>query len=203
MTDEKFNKQENLEINNNSENGEKKPNGKKKRVIIPVTLAVISAVAGFYYYIHSTTFVSTDDAFIEGHSVQVSPKIQGNVIKVYIDDNQKVQKGQLLAEIDPVDYQVKYEQAVSSVEGAEAQKNASEKQISQSESNLEQINAEIASAKAELNFAQAQLDRYTSLYLTKAASKQDLDRITTNYQSAKAKLDSLIKKAAASQNRFP
>lgn len=201
MTAKEFKDQESSELNCNSENEEKTPKNNNKRAIILVVLTIIALVAGFYYYQHSTSFVSTDDAYIDGHNIQVSPKVSGNVIKVYFDDNQKVKKGQLLVEIDPADYEVKYEQAISAVEGAKAQKNASTQQISQSESNLAQINADIDSVKAEFDHAQTEFKRYTTLYKARAASEQDLEKAETNYKLAKAKLDSYNKKAAAAQEQ--
>jgi len=201
MREEEFKHQESIELNNNNENGEKTLKQAKKRMIVLFILALITIVAGFYYYFHSSTYVSTDDAYIEGHNVQISPKVSGNVIKVHFDDNQKVKKGQLLVAIDPVDYEVKYEQAISAVEGAKAQKDASTQQISQSESNLAQINADIDSVKAEFELAETEFNRYTNLYKVRAASKQDFDRAETNYKSAKSKLDSYAKKAAAAQEQ--
>jgi len=200
MSEEKIVNQENPELIDR-ENEEKTPPRKKKRVIIPIFIIISGIIAGFYYYIHSTSIISTDDAFVEAHSIQISPKISGNVIKVHFDDNQTVKKGQLLVEIDPIDYEVKYEQALSVVEGAKAQKNSSEQQISQSESSLAQINADINSVKSEFEMAETEFNRYTNLYNIKAASKQDFDRASTNYKSAKAKLDSIIKKAASAQKQ--
>lgn len=201
MSGEEFKDLEKEESDNNNAKEEKKTKHSKKKVLSSFILTLIVIIGGFYYYDHSTTYVSTDDAYIEGHSVQISPKVSGNVIKIHFDDNQKVEKGQLLVEIDPVDYEVKYEQAVSAVEGAKAQKNASTQQISQSESNLAQINADINSVKAEFDLAETEFNRYTNLYKIKAGSKQDVDRAETNYKSAKAKLDSSIKKASAAQEQ--
>lgn len=201
MLAEEFKDQGSAELNDNFKNEGKTSKCNKKRVIIPVILTIISVVAGLFYYFHSATYVSTDDAYVDGHSIQISPKVSGNIIKVNFDDNQKVKKGQLLVEIDPADYEVKYEQAISAVEGAKEQKNASEQQISQSENNMAQINADIDSVKAELDLAETELNRYTNLYNSRAASKQDLDRAQTNYKSAKSKLDSYIKKASAAQEQ--
>lgn len=174
---------------------------KKRKIIIPVSLLLMVIAAGLFYYVRSTIYVSTDDAYVESHNIQVSPKISGNVIKVYFDDNQKVQKGQLLVKIEPVDYEVKYEQTKAAIEGAKSQKEAAEKQITQAEANLAQINYDINSVKAELNLAEADYNRYTKLYNASAASKQDFDRVSTNYQSAKSKLDSYLKKATAAQEQ--
>ena len=201
MSEEEFKIQEDQEITNNDKNEDKKNKLSTKKAVITFFLAVISLIAGIFYYFHSAIYVSTDDAYIEGHSIQISPQVTGAVNKVHFDDNRKVKKGQLLVEIDPTDYEIKYEQALAALEGAKAQKNASEQQISQSEKNMAQINADIDSVKAELNLAETELKRYTNLYSVRAASKQDFDRAETNYKTAKAKLDSCIKKSAAAQEQ--
>jgi len=202
MSEEEFNELESLELNKSNKNKEKTPQLNRKRGIISIILAIIVIIAGFYYYMHSASFISTDDAYIEGHNVQISPKVPGNIIKIYFDENRIVKKGELLIEIDSADYEVKYEQAVSAAEGAKAQKSASEQLISQSEKNMEQINADIDSVKAELSLAETELSRYTNLYKNRAASKQDFDRAETGYKSAKAKLDSFNKKLSAAHEQI-
>ena len=55
-----------------------------KRVIVSA-LVVILAVCGLAFYIHSSHYEHTDDAYLESHMVQVSPKVSGQIIEVYID----------------------------------------------------------------------------------------------------------------------
>ena len=205
---------------------------KRKRVLIPAILAVIGIILGLYYLNHAMMYESTDDAYIEGHNIPISPKVSGNIAKVYIDDNQNVKKGQLLVEIDPKDYQVNYEQALarlagaiekqkganvnvgltnitssaaadqanSSVGAAKAEIQVADKQILQAKSNLAQANTEIDSAKAELELAQIDFNRYQKLYKKGVVSKQDFDRISTNYKTLKAKYDSSLDRAAAADS---
>jgi membrane fusion protein (multidrug efflux system) len=67
-------------------------------------LAAIAAVAGGLYYLHMRAYESTDNAFLEGDVIQVSPRISGQVVKVYVQDNQHVNRGDMIAEIDARDY---------------------------------------------------------------------------------------------------
>ena len=67
---------------------------------------ILGGATGVRYWLHSRLYESTDDAFIEGHATQVSPKVSGYVQKIYITDNQQVKAGDLLVEIDPRDYEV-------------------------------------------------------------------------------------------------
>jgi len=103
----------------------KKPVYKKKRVFIPVIAVSIILALGLWLFYSSSTYVSTDDAFVEGHNIKICPKVTGNISKVFIEDNSKVKKGQLLVEIDPKDYRTKYDQAEAKLEAAiEKQKSA-------------------------------------------------------------------------------
>ncbi|TFE70643.1 HlyD family secretion protein [Methylacidiphilum caldifontis] len=65
-------------------------------------LAFLLTYLFFGYFL---SFETTDDAFIAGHIIRISPKVAGHVVGYYIDDNMDVKKGQLLIEIDPRDYQ--------------------------------------------------------------------------------------------------
>ena len=79
----------------------------KKRVIVPCITAVVFFIFGIFYAIHSVYYKSTDDAFIEGHVITVAPRVSGPVLKLNIEDNQEVKKGDLLLEIDSKDYEAK------------------------------------------------------------------------------------------------
>src|SRR5712671_6420091 len=81
----------------------------KRRLLFAVigVVLLIGAVVGVRYWLNSRHYESTDDAFIEGHATQVSPKVPGYVKKIYITDNEWVKAGDLLVEIDPRDYEVK------------------------------------------------------------------------------------------------
>src|SRR5258705_1257438 len=90
------------------------PNVTSKRRILFAIIGVvflIGVVLEVRYWLLSRHYESTDDAFIEGHATQVSPKVPGYVKKIYITDNQQVRAGDLLVEIDPRDYEAKLSQA--------------------------------------------------------------------------------------------
>jgi membrane fusion protein (multidrug efflux system) len=78
---------------------------------IGIGLAVMAAVAGGVYYLHSRHYQSTDNAFIEGDVIQVSPRVAGQVLHVYVQDNQHVNRGDLIAEIDARDYEARAAEA--------------------------------------------------------------------------------------------
>ena len=103
------------------------PNVTSKRRILFAIIGVvflIGVVIGVRYWLHSRLYESTDDAFIEGHATQVSPKVSGYVQRIYITDNQQVKAGDLLVEIDPRDYEVRLAQARAALSAATARSKA-------------------------------------------------------------------------------
>lgn len=145
----------------------------KKRFLVP---AIIIVVATFCYglILNAAKYESTEDAYVETHTVQVAPKVAGQVVKMYVTDNQQVKEGDLVAEIDPTDYKVKlaeisarYDSTLLKQKGAKA--------------TLEAVNSQVALAKKNL-------DRYTELFKSGAASKLEYDNAKTNYDNAQASL---------------
>src|SRR5207253_883427 len=80
-------------------------------LIVASVILILGLIFGIRYWLYARSHESTDDAFIDGHVVQVSPKIAGYVAKVYVTDNQEVKEGDLIAEIDARDYETRLQQA--------------------------------------------------------------------------------------------
>lgn len=144
----------------------------KKRVIVPAVTALVILILGTIVSINSVYYKSTDDAFVEGHIVTVAPRVSGPVIKLNVEDNQEVKKGDLLLEIDPKDYEVKLKQTESKLEEARAALNSADN--------------EIVKTYSELDFAKADYDRYSQMYSKGISSKQDYDSSQTKLTAAQA-----------------
>ena len=84
---------------------------KRAAWLIGIGLAAIAAVAGGLYYLHSRAYESTDNAFIEGSVIQVSPRVGGQMLRVQVQDNQHVNRGDPIAEIDARDYEARAAEA--------------------------------------------------------------------------------------------
>lgn len=143
----------------------------KKRVIIPTLTALILLIFGLIVSINSIYYKSTDDAFVEGHIISVSPRIFGPVVKLYIEDNQEVKKGDLLLEIDPVDYEIKLKQTKAKLTEARAM--------------LAGAKNEIIKTNSELDFAKKDYDRYSQMLNKGISSKQEFDTSKNNLTAAK------------------
>lgn len=175
----------------------KRPEYKKKRVVVPSITAAILILIGIVAAIHSTFFQSTDDAFVEGRLISVAPRVAGPVVNLYVDDNEEVEKGQLLLEIDASDYEVKLHQAEAKLEEAKARLNVTEKQVEEGTSNVNQSFEDINSAKSKLDFAQKDHKRYSDMYKSGIVSKQDYDNSSTNLTVAQSNHNATEEKSKA------
>ena len=150
---------------------EEQHNPKKRKLILPI--AIVAAILGAGYLFYESHFQSTDDAYVEADIIQVTPKVAGHITEIYIEDNKKVEKGDLVAKIDDEVYKEKYEQACANYEKAlKNQKNAK---------------AFLKAADSEIELARLDLQRYQTLYAEGAVSKQLLDKAQANYDAVSAR----------------
>ena len=102
----------------------RRPFYKRRGVIIAAAVVLLlGTIFGVRYWLYARSHESTDDAFIDGHIIQVSPKASGYVAKIYVNDNQQVKEGDLLAELDARDYEVKLQQAKAALDAGLAREN--------------------------------------------------------------------------------
>jgi membrane fusion protein, multidrug efflux system len=113
-----------------------------------VGLATLSY--GGYVWYNAITYVSTDDAYVEGTISPVSAKVAGHIVELRVQDNQAVKKGDLLVRVDPRDFQAKLEQARAAVATAEATLRAARSEVPLSR---EGTRAQIDQARASLQVA--------------------------------------------------
>jgi len=129
---------------------------------------LVLLVGGYFAWRYITSYESTDDAQVDGHLMPLSPRISGYIIKVNVDDNQYVQAGSVLAEIDPRDYQVAVDNARADLAVAQATAQSlnitvpitsvsTSSQTSASEADVENARAGISVAQKQYDAAVAQL----------------------------------------------
>jgi membrane fusion protein (multidrug efflux system) len=170
----------------------------RKFIIIAVVILLIIGAAIFYW--RSTYTEDTDDAQVDGDLYQVSSRVTGQVVKVYVDDNQRIQAGQPIAEIDPKDYQVALEQAQANLASAQAaaiqatvgvpitnvnvstsvSTTSSDVQsaaagVDQARKQEAAAEARVAAAKANATKSRLDVERYTPLVQKDVISKQQYD----------------------------
>ncbi len=155
----------------------------RRRGIIVVVIAVI-AVAALAFWWHSTFYEDTDDAQISGHLIQISSRITGQVRKVDVQENEVVKAGDLIAELDPRDYQVAVENAKAALASAQANAAAANVNVPlttiNTGSNLSSAGAQLSGAHAQVQQAQGQLQaaqaRVTQAIANNAKAQADLER---------------------------
>jgi membrane fusion protein, multidrug efflux system len=201
------------------------PPASSNRTSIVIGVVLLLILGAVFLYWRSTFTEDTDDAQVDGNLYQVSSRITGHVIKVYVDDNQQVQQGQLLAEIDPTDYQVALDQAKADLANAQAQfvqatvnvpitqvnvgtsvstsgadvKGAAD-QVAQSQKQVAAANARVDQAKANAQKAQLDVDRYTPLVQKDVISKQQYDAAVAQAAASKAAVLEAESDVLAAQN---
>jgi membrane fusion protein (multidrug efflux system) len=129
-----------------------------------VILATILIVLGTIYFIYSSHYETTDDAYTTGHIHNISSRVTGTVIAVLVDDNEFVKQGQVLVQLDPRDYQVKVDEARSSYikdKAAYDRQNVVKGDGAISQDIYDQSQAAVTSDKAALDDAEDQLSYCT------------------------------------------
>lgn len=188
------------------------------RSLIFFALVVLIA-GGILLWNHYAKWESTDDAQVDGHINLISARVGGYVTKVNVDDNQAVQAGAVLVEIDPKDYQVAVDRAKADLDAAQASAMAAEHNLpiisANSASQLDSARADIENARAGISAAQSQaaaaaaqlleaqandakaqsdLERYKQLVAKQEISQQQFDQAIA---SAKAAAATVIAAAAS------
>ncbi len=177
-------------------------------------VAIVLLVGGLFAWHYFSSYDSTDDAQIDGHVNSVSARVSGHVIKLNVDDNQYVEKGTVLVEIDPADYQVAVEQARAQYADAQAQASVSginvpitsvntSSQVASAQAGVANAKAGIAAARqqfaagkaqvaeAEANNVKAQNDlaRYQQLIDKQEISQQQYDQAVASAQASAASVE--------------
>jgi membrane fusion protein (multidrug efflux system) len=162
-------------------------------------LVVVLLVAAFFVYRHVSSYENTDDAQVDGHLNSISARISGHVTKLNVLDNQYVQAGTVLVEIDPADYQVAYDRAKADFEDAQAAAIAAgvnvpitavntTSQVSVTGADVENARAGIQAAKQQFEAAKAQL--------------QEADANNVKAQNDLVRYKQLVDKQEISQQQF-
>jgi membrane fusion protein (multidrug efflux system) len=165
--------------------------GQLKKAALGLVAAVGFAWAveyGYHYWTTDRYLVTTDDAYVDAHSALISPKVSGYISQVSVDDNQPVKAGEVVARIDPRDYQNALDQARADVEAAQASIATLVQQIDQQKLAVEQARQSVASDQAALLYSQQNYDRFTKEARTGAASVQQAQQATADTREKEAAL---------------
>jgi len=200
-----------------------KPQTRRRGILVAVVVVIVLIAVGIWW--RSTFSEDTDDAQVNGHLIQVSSRIAGQVIKVYVSENQQVSAGQPIADLDPRDFQVAVENAEaalasskaaavaagvavpilnintgSNLSSANVDVSSAQTGVAQAERQFEAVKARVAQAQANYTKAQSHLERYRPLVDRDVISRQQWDAAVAAADAAKAGLaDATATQAAAEQ----
>ena len=181
-----------------------------------IVVLVIAAIGGLLYWLHARHYEDTDDAEIDGNLSPIGTRVDGTVVKVYVQNNQMVKVGDPLVELDPRDIQVKLDQAqaqlaqargqlagerpnvpITEVENsteilsAAADVASDEAAVAAAERDKDQAEAQVVQQKAANARAQSDLGRYTILAAKEEISKSNFDQYDSNAKQQAANLQAV------------
>jgi len=163
----------------------KPANGKRKFLLRLVLLIVVLGAigVGVWYYTIGRWYEGTDDAYVNGNVVQITPQVAGTVVRINADDGNLVHKGDVLVEIDGSDARIALQQS-------EAQLARAVRQVRGLYSNVESGQAVVAAQKVSLDRARADYARRQGLVATGAISAEELAHARDALAAAESQLAS-------------
>lgn len=164
--------------------------------LIVVPLLIVGGV--LYYWFALRPYESTDDAFIDGNVIPIAPQVPGQVVRLAVDDNQKVKAGDLLVEIDPREYESRLAQAQASLLAAQTRLAQAKAQVAADQAKLEQARADVSAAETEATRAQRDLKRYESVE-NQAVSRSQYDLAVAQARSNTAALEAARSRSKAAE----
>jgi membrane fusion protein (multidrug efflux system) len=169
-----------------------RPRSKRKLLLSLLAAAIVIGGAGWggYYYTTGRFFESTDDAYVSGNLVQLTPQVSGTVIAVNADDTQIVHQGAPVVTLDAADAKV-------ALANAEANLAQTVRQVSSLYVNNAYYAATVAQRQSDLTRAQADLKRRMAVADTGAVSVEDIAHARDAVSAAQAALDAVRQQSEA------
>jgi membrane fusion protein, multidrug efflux system len=185
--------------------------GRGRAFLIFFVILGALAIAGLFFWLHARQFETTDDAQVDAHLNSISSRVEGTIVRVYVEDNQMVKPGDLLVDLDPRDYQVSLDQAlaqlsqarsmvfaeqpnvpltqvenVTNISSGEADVANAQAALAAARRDRESFAAKLAEAQANSAKAQADLGRYKQLIAKEEISRQEYDRVAAEANAEEA-----------------
>jgi len=163
-----------------------------------IAAALVVLLVVLVYWWQSRKYESTDDAFIDGHVVAISPQVSAMVKQVYVDDNSVVKKGDLLVELDQRDFQAALTQAQGNLAASGGKLQEATAQVDVANADVGQAEAELAVAQTNAQNADQDFQRFLGLD-ERARSKQQMDNATAAQKSTAAQVQQARAKFTAAK----
>jgi len=165
---------------------------------VAVVVLSLAAVVGVRYYTYLIAHEWTDDAFIEGHVTQVAPQVAGRIARVLAKDNQFVNAGEVLVQIEPSGYEATLQKERANLASTQSRLEQAGAQLTVDQAKAEQERANVTAAQAEATRAEADSKRYKAIG-TSGVSQSQIDLAATQARSTAANLTAARNKELAAE----
>jgi membrane fusion protein (multidrug efflux system) len=187
---------------------------KKRRLLVPIVILLIAIAGISTWWLVTRNYEDTDDAQVDGHLNPISSRVSGTILAVHVEDNQRVQAGQALIELDPKDYQVDEAQSRADYDEALADTTAERPNLpititgnttDEATGRAQVTNADAALAAAQHDYdnalarlrsseatdvrAQSDLQRYTELVRKQEVAQSDYDQFVATAKAQNATVE--------------
>ncbi|MEP7299714.1 MAG: HlyD family efflux transporter periplasmic adaptor subunit [Burkholderiales bacterium] len=165
-------------------------NPARKKALAGVAAAVVvgGIAYGAYWALVLNHFESTDNAYVQGNVVQLTPQIGGTVVAINADDTDHVKAGQLLVKLDPADAQVALDQAEAQLAQTVREVRTLYANNSTFTAQIALRQADLARAQSEVARAQDDVSRRAPLVATGAVGKEEFNHSTSQLAAAKSSM---------------
>jgi membrane fusion protein, multidrug efflux system len=181
-----------------------KPRSKRKIALGLLAVAVLLAGLGYglYYWLVLSHYESTDNAYVQGNVVQLTPQVAGTVVAIYADDTDFVKAGQPIVKLDPADAQVALEQAEAQL--AQAVREARTMYVNNGtlRAQIAARDAEVARARSDVQRAQDDVARRAPLVKTGAVGQEEFNHSTSQLAAAKSAVAAAESAAQAAREQL-
>ena len=173
------------------------------RSVLLILLIAVPLIAGTgYWLLDRQNYETTDDAYLRSNIVLLSPRIQGYVTQIAINDNQAVKQNDVLLTIDDRDYQAKVLQAEADINEKIAHIQRLRAMKTSQQAHIETAGASIAAVQARREQIQKDLQRFNNLIDRGSAARQSLDKIQSESKQALAELKGSQASASAEHSQL-
>jgi membrane fusion protein (multidrug efflux system) len=171
---------------------EKKGGGKRKLMLFIVLLVVVLGGLGVWawYELYGRFNESTDDAYVNGNVVEITPLVTGTVTSIGADDGDLVHAGQVLLQFDPADSKI-------ALQNAQANLAKAVRQVRGLYSNVDGMKAQVNARRADVQKAQDNFNRRRSLAAGGAISQEELSHARDDLTSAQSALNNALQQLAS------
>ena len=184
--------------------------GRGRAFLIFFVILGALAIGGFFFWLQTRQFETTDDAQVDAHLNAISSRVEGTIVRVYVEDNQMVKPGDLLVDFDPSDYKSRSISArqlaqarsmvfaqqpnvpltqvenVTNISSGEADVANTQAALAAAERDRESFAAKLTEAQANSIKAQADLGRYKQLIAKEEVSQQEYDQVAASADAQQA-----------------